>query len=472
MAKLFGTDGARGVANTGLTCQTAFRLGQAAVDILGNTLVVGRDTRISGDMLFCSLAAGVMSRGGIVYDAGIIPTPGVAFLCRELHAAGGVVISASHNPPEYNGIKFFDGQGFKLDEATEERFEAAVERAEQHAVAGVEAQADGGVQAAVDQVEALTCETAKMPTGGEVGVVVPVEDACRRYVDHAVRIVREAGLSFDGLVVALDAGHGAASLTSREALEQLGATVHVINEDFTGTDINVECGSTYLEPLKRLVAEVCADVGMAHDGDADRVMFVDELGQEIDGDVVEAVCAVDLKAQGLLPGNTVVSTVMCNLGFTKAMERSGIAVEQTQVGDKYVLARMREGGFALGGEQSGHMIFLEHNSTGDGLVTACMFLSAVLRKGGTVSEAASVMRRFPQQLINVRVTDKHAVAGNGAVAAQIAREDAELAGSGRILVRPSGTEPLVRVMVEAPTDEQAYDVARRIADVVERELGA
>ena len=446
MAKLFGTDGARGVANTELTCDIAFKLGQAAVEFLGKTIVVGKDTRLSGDMLEAALNAGIMSRGGTVLAAGIIPTPGIAFLTRELHADGGVVISASHNPPEYNGIKFFDSEGFKLPDDVEASLEAFVET--------------GGTS--VDQ----------LPAGDEVGVVVPVENACGLYIDHAVSLVRNEGMSFEGIKVALDTGHGAASLTTAHALEQLGAEVVVINDDFTGTDINVQCGSTHLEPLKNLMAATKANIGIAHDGDADRVMFVDELGNEIDGDVVEAVCALDLKKRGQLPGNTVVSTVMCNLGFTKAMQDADIEVIQTQVGDRYVLQQLREGGFVLGGEQSGHMIFLEHNSTGDGLITACQFLSACLRKGGTVSEVASVMQRFPQELINVKVTDKHAVNDNEAVQSAIKAQEEKMGDTGRILVRPSGTEPLVRVMVEAPTHEDAHEVAQAIADVIEAELGA
>lgn len=445
MAKLFGTDGARGVANTELTCDVAFKLGQAAVEFLGRTIVVGKDTRLSGDMLEAALNAGIMSRGGTVLAAGIIPTPGVAFLVRELCADGGIVISASHNPPEYNGIKFFDGQGFKLPDAVEESIEAFIEK--------------GG------------SSSHDLPRGDEVGVVVAVENACELYIDHAVEIVREEGISFEGMKIALDTGHGAASFTTQRALEELGAEVIAINDDFTGTDINVKCGSTHLEPLKNLVAATGASIGIAHDGDADRVMFVDENGGEIDGDVVEAVCALDLKDRGMLPSNTVVSTVMCNLGFVRCMEKAGIDVIQTQVGDRYVLGQLRAGGYALGGEQSGHMIFLRHNSTGDGLVTACQFLSACVRHGRPVSETASVMKRFPQELINVQVRDKAAALENDVIAAAIRKSEEELGSSGRILVRPSGTEPLVRVMVEAATHEEAHRVASAIAAVVEKEQG-
>ncbi len=446
MTKLFGTDGARGVANTELTCDIAFKLGQAAVEFLGKTIVVGKDTRLSGDMLECALNAGIMSRGGTVLSAGIIPTPGVAFLTRELHSDGGVVISASHNPPEYNGIKFFDGRGFKLLDETEEALEEFVQK--------------GGTP--VDQ----------LPSGDEVGVVIPVENACDLYINHAVSLVRDEGITFDGLKVALDVGHGAASLTTARALEELGADVVAINDDFTGTDINVNCGSTHLGALRELMQASGAAVGIAHDGDADRVMFVDELGNEIDGDVVEAVCALDLKQRDKLPGNTVVSTVMCNLGFIKAMHDAGIEVIQTKVGDRYVLEQLREGGFVLGGEQSGHIIFLEHNSTGDGLITACQFLCACFRTGKQkVSEVAGIMQRFPQELINVTVSDKHTVETNDTIAQAIKQGEESLGDSGRVLVRPSGTEPLVRVMVEAPTLDQAHQIAQDIADVVEAELG-
>ncbi len=445
MTVLFGTDGVRGVANTELTCDMAYKLGQAAVRFLGKTIVVGKDTRLSGDMLGSALNAGIMSMGGMVLDAGIIPTPGVAFLVRELHGDGGIVISASHNPPEYNGIKFFDSQGFKLTENAEEEVEKYV--------------LDRGAR------------SDDLPSGDEVGVVLPVEDACDLYVQHAISSLQDKTLDFSKLIIALDTGHGASSLTTAEALVQLGATVHVINDDFNGIDINVQCGSTHLEPVRQLVAEKGAHIGIAHDGDADRVMFVDELGDEIDGDVVETVCALDLQKRGLLRDDTVVSTVMCNLGFTKAMDAAGITVIQTQVGDKYVLNEMRKRNASIGGEQSGHMIFLDHNSTGDGLITALQFLAACLRNDQPVSATASLMQRFPQELINVRVSDKQAALESAVVAEAIADAETRLAGSGRVLVRPSGTEPLVRVMVEAATPEEALSYARQIADVIERELG-
>ncbi len=444
MARLFGTDGVRGIANTELTCDLAFKLGQAAVAFQGKTILIGKDTRLSGDMLESSVAAGVMSMGGTALLAGIIPTPAIALLVRELHCDGGVVISASHNPPEYNGIKLFDAQGFKLPDAVEDDIEAFVVR--------------GGAAAE------------ELPAGDAVGVSLPVEDACELYIAHAVSTVTRDGIDLAGLKVALDVGHGASCMTSAEALRRLGADVVVVNEDFDGTDINVQCGSTHLGPVRDLVAEIGADVGIAHDGDADRVMLVDAQGNEIDGDVVETVCAIDLKQRGLLPGNTAVSTVMCNLGLTHALRDAGIELVQTKVGDRYVLEAMRAGGFVVGGEQSGHMIFLEHNSTGDGLVTALQFLAACKRAGKSVEEAASVMTRFPQTLINVKVQDKHAVDDNDAVRAAVRAAEDALGDSGRVLLRPSGTEPVVRVMVEAASAEDAERHAAAIAAVVEREV--
>lgn len=455
MARLFGTDGVRGVANVDLTCELAYRLGQASVAFMGKTIVLGKDTRKSGDMLEAAVVAGITSAGGDALLAGVIPTPAVALLTRELHADGGIVISASHNPPEYNGIKFFDAQGFKLPDAVEDEIEQFI--------------AEGGLEGAVERV-LKQGEEASMPAGALVGVAVEVEDACEMYIDHVVNSIQAQGVDFSGLHVALDTGHGASSLTSAEALRRLGAEVTVINDDFDGNDINVECGSTHLGPLSELMVESGADVGIAHDGDADRVMMLAVDGTEIDGDMMEAVLAVDLKNRGCLPGNVAVSTVMTNLGFVHAMREAGIEVLQTKVGDRYVLEAMREGGYVLGGEQSGHMILLEHNSTGDGLMTACQFLAAVRRSEKPVEEAIKVMTRFPQTLINVRVKDKHALDGNEAIWGAVRSAEEVMGDSGRVLVRTSGTEPLVRVMVEAETQEVADAHARAIADVVEAQL--
>ena len=444
MGKLFGTDGARGVANTELTNEVAYRLGQAAVHFLGGTIAVGKDTRLSGDMLEASLNAGIMSAGGTVMQLGVIPTPGVALLTRKLGAAGGVVISASHNPPEYNGIKFFDDQGYKLPEQLEADIENLV--------------LDGGAPAE------------QLPAGDAVGTIVPIDTGLETYIEHAVESVRSQGVDLAGWKIALDTGHGASSLTSAEALRRLGAEVEVINDDFDGTDINVECGSTHLGPVRELVARIGADVGIAHDGDADRVLFVDADGNEIDGDMVEAACALDMKQRDALPNDTVVSTVMCNLGFVKAMEAAGIHVEQTAVGDRWVLQSMLDNGYAIGGEQSGHTIFLDYNSTGDGLLTACQFLATCVRQGKTPAQAAAVMTRFPQELINVKVASKEGWEENAAIREAVQAAEAELAENGRVLVRASGTEPLIRVMVEAASAEDAARHAQAIADVVAASL--
>ncbi len=444
MAKLFGTDGARGVANRELTSEIAFRLGQAAVKFLGRTIVVGKDTRLSGDMLEASLVAGVMSMGGCALAAGIIPTPAIALLTRTNHADAGVVISASHNPPEYNGIKFFDKDGFKLPVSLEEQIESYV-------LAGGE-------------------PAENLPNGDAVGHAISLKDAAETYIQHAVDVVRGQGIDFTGWKIALDTAHGASSVSSAEAFRRLGAEVIVINDDWDGTDINVECGSTNLAALKELVAKSQATIGIAHDGDADRVMIVDSCGDELDGDVVETVCAIDMKQRGVLPHNTVVSTVMCNLGFRQAMDAAGIEVERTSVGDRHVLERMREGGYAIGGEQSGHMIFLDYNSTGDGLLTACLFICACIRNGWTPEEAAGMMTRCPQVLINVKVSDKHALEWNREIAEAVRKEEEAMGITGQILVRASGTEPLVRVMVEASDEARAQEVAQRLANIVKEEL--
>ena len=446
MARLFGTDGVRGVANTQLTCDMAYRLGQAAVVFAGKTIVVGKDTRLSGDMLESALAAGIMSMGGTALLAGILPTPAVALLVRELCCDGGVVISASHNPPEYNGIKLFDAEGYKLPDAVEDEIEAFI--------------AAGGAEGSLPE---------RMPAGDAVGLALPVEEASEIYITHAVSTVADEGLDLAGLKVALDVAHGASCVSSAEALRRLGAEVSVINDDFDGTDINVGCGSTHLEPVRALVEETGADVGIAHDGDADRVMMVDAAGDVIDGDVVEAVCAIDLKKRGKLAGNTAVSTVMCNMGLVEALRNADIELVQTKVGDRYVLGAMREGGYVLGGEQSGHTIFLEYNSTGDGLVTALQFLAACKRGGMSVQEAAHMMRHFPQSLVNVRSADKHAACEDPAVLAAVREAEEELGDSGRVLLRPSGTEPLVRVMVEAADAAEAERLAQAIAAKVPAE---
>ena len=440
MARLFGTDGVRGVAGTELTRELAVALGRAAVRKLGPNVLIGRDTRISGPMLEQALVDGICMEGGQPVLAGVVPTPAVALLARQDDFDCGIVISASHNPPEYNGIKFFSSEGFKLPDAIEDEMQLIVEE-----LLGKELEVE---------------PHAKI-----------MEDAAERYVAHAVNVLKQQGLSLAGISIALDCGHGAACITTPMALKQLGATVHAINTDPDGSIINVECGSTHLGPVMELLAQTGADVALAHDGDADRLLAVAPGGIECDGDFIISICALDMKQRNALPVNTVVGTVMANLGFIQAMEREGINVVSTKVGDRYVLESMRELGAGIGGEQSGHIIFLEHNTTGDGLMTALALLAVMARTGKPLLELMQVMRKLPQQLVNVRVSDKSLYAGNAAIAVAQKHVEEALEGAGRLLVRPSGTEPLIRVMVEAQTQEEADALANELANVVNEEIG-
>ena len=437
---LFGTDGVRGVANADLNCELAFRLGMGAVRHLGPRLAIGRDTRRSGTMLESALVAGIMAAGGTPLCAGVIPTPAVALLTRVHGADGGVVISASHNPPEYNGIKFFGPDGMKATDEVEDALAAYVR-------GGWEGQA--------------------FEPGLGVGKLEKLKDARETYINHAMSGV---DVRLNGLRVVVDCAHGASCRTTPAALERLGAEVFAFNTDFDGMDINVGCGSTHLEALKRMVAEVGADLGVAHDGDADRVLFVDASGNEVDGDRVLAICATDMAARGALARGEVVSTVMCNLGLVRAMGKAGIEVVQTAVGDRFVLQRMVADGAVIGGEQSGHIIFLEHNTTGDGLVTALQLMAVMKRTGKSLAELSRVMTRYPQALVNVRTPRKAEHASDPGVQEAVAREAGLLGDDGRVLVRASGTEPLVRVMVEAATEELAGACAERIAAVIRAEL--
>ncbi len=443
MTRLFGTDGVRGVANAELTPELAFSLGEAAGHFLGQggrgSIVVGRDTRRSGDMLEAALVAGICSGGADALLADVIPTPAVAFLTTELGADGGVVISASHNPAEYNGIKFFDREGYKLPDEVEDEIESFV---------GDE-------------------RDWERPVGGAVGQVVRLGDAVERYVEHASGVA-EGGLS--GLKVAADCGHGAASETTPLALRGLGAEVVEINCEWDGMDINRECGSTHVDVVSSLVLDSGADIGIAHDGDADRVIAVDDLGETVDGDMMMAICAVDLHERGSLAEDTVVCTVMSNMGFEVAMRELGINVIRTKVGDRYVLDGMRLAGASLGGEQSGHIIFGEHSTTGDGLVTALSVLDTMRRTGKPLSELKTVMRRYPQFLENVPVADTARFGTSVAITDGVHAAEQELGDRGRVLVRPSGTEPLVRVMVEAEDEATAREVAQRLSAVVRDEL--
>lgn len=443
MSRLFGTDGVRGVANSELTPELVFRLGEAAGHFLAQEgkgrIVVGRDTRRSGHMLEAALVSGITSSGADAFLLGVIPTPAVAHLVRELEADGGVVISASHNPPEYNGIKFFSRNGFKLPDDLEDEIESFC----------------------------AACRDWERPVGEGVGHCIYPADPLEAYVAHACSTVPD-GLS--GMRIALDCGHGAAYAASPLAFERLGAEVVSINCDYNGMDINVGCGSTHLGQLKELVARGGFDLGIAHDGDADRMLAVDEKGNEVDGDQIMAICAAEMSQAGTLAGNTVVSTVMANLGFEVSMRERGINVVKTKVGDRYVLEQMQAMDANLGGEQSGHIIFLEHNTTGDGLVTALQLARVVRTSGKPLSQLTNVMTRYPQVLRNVHVADKMRLSTSKAIESAIQAAEAELGDTGRVLVRASGTEPLVRVMAEAADEVQAEKIVATLSEIVSSEL--
>lgn len=440
MGRLFGTDGVRGVVGDSLTRELARSIGAAAATTLvrhgqGRPLfIVGRDTRASGEMLEAAIAEGVSSAGGNVLLAGVVPTPTVAFLANEMDAAG-VVISASHNPADYNGIKLFASSGYKLPDSLEDEIEVLVKRGN-----------DGSK---------------------ENGTVEPLPDARERYLHH----LTDPGDRLDGLKLVVDCANGAASDLAAEAYRRLGANVRVINDDPNGKNINDGCGALHPEVVAAEVVRTLADAGVAHDGDADRALFSDADGAVVDGDQVLTACARDLKDAGLLTANTVVSTVMANIGFRRAMADADIRVQTAKVGDRYVLEEMLKIGAVLGGEQSGHIIFADRATTGDGILTAIRFLSASVRTGVPVSGLAGLMRRYPQVLLNVEVADRDALAEAVEVWEAVGAAERELGDSGRVLVRASGTEPLVRVMVEAETEETAAGHASAIAQQVSTSLG-
>jgi phosphoglucosamine mutase len=443
----FGTDGVRGVANAELTPELAVALGRAAVRAIGgDRWLVGRDTRRSGPLLAAAVGAGLASEGATVIDIGVLPTPGVAHLSRE-DGVGAAMISASHNPFGDNGIKFFAPGGRKLDDATEDALEAELARLEQEGVPG----------------------SAERPVGGAVGIVDRDPAAVQRYARH-LQATGTDGRRLTGLKVVLDCSNGAASSVAPHVLTALGAEVTVIHAEPDGSNINEGCGSNHPESLQRLVTARRADVGLALDGDADRLVAVDAEGTVVDGDHIIAICAIDRKERGLLAGDTVVVTVMTNLGFHHAMRGAGIEVVTTDVGDRAVAEAMEAGGFALGGEQSGHVIFSDLASTGDGTLTALQLLDVVVRTGRPLADLARAMTRLPQVLRNTKVPRKDPTIVDR-LAQDIAMAELELAGEGRVLVRPSGTEPLIRVMVEAPTAEQASATADRLVGAVERVAG-
>ena len=443
MPTLFGTDGVRGVANRELTPDLALALGRAAgFSLPGDEkhVVVGRDTRVSGDMLQAALTAGLMSAGVDVRLAGIIPTPAVAWLTGADGARAGAVISASHNPVPDNGIKFFSEDGFKLPQDLEEEIE--------------------------NEMQEFSNE---LPQGAEIGSSATVENAGDRYIEHLLSTLEHR---LEGLTVVLDCAFGAAYEVAPRAFERAGATVIAINDEPDGTRINVSCGSTSLEGVARRVLDERADIGLAFDGDADRVLAIDERGAVVDGDRILAISAVALKSKGALPNNVIVATVMSNLGFRRALEELGIEIVTAPVGDKFVVDAMISTGAALGGEQSGHVIFGKHATTGDGVLTGLQLASALSSAEAPFSKLAHLFEPYPQVLINVPVKGKERLESATGLWDEIAAAERELGAEGRVLVRPSGTEPVVRVMVEAAGESEARRVADRLVTSVERHLGA
>ncbi|KQQ90505.1 MULTISPECIES: phosphoglucosamine mutase [Micrococcaceae] len=446
MSRLFGTDGVRGLANGLLTAELALQLAQAAAVVLGHDrnsngsrprAVVARDPRASGEFIAAAVEAGLSSSGIDVYDAGVLPTPAAAYLVADLEADFGVMISASHNPAPDNGIKFFARGGQKLPDDVE------------------------------DAIEAQMHNEAVRPIGPDVGRIQRFSDAEDRYVVHLLSTLPHR---LEGLTVVLDCAHGAASGCSPQVFKDAGADVIVIGADPDGLNINDGVGSTHLGPLKEAVLQYGADLGIAHDGDADRCLAVDHEGNEVDGDQIMAILAVALKKAGKLNDDVLVATVMSNLGLKIALRNAGISIRETAVGDRYVLENMREGGFNLGGEQSGHVIFSDHATTGDGLLTGLQLAAQVALTGTSLKDLAAVMTKLPQVLINVKGVDRTKVNSNDVLAQAVKAAEAALGETGRVLLRPSGTEPVVRVMVEAADEETAQSIAEHLAQVVRTEL--
>ena len=446
MARLFGTDGVRGLANVDITAELALRLSVAAAHVLGAQAraagrrpkaVVGRDPRASGEFLSAAVVAGLASAGVDVHNVGVLPTPAVAFLTADMDAHFGVMLSASHNPMPDNGIKFFAAGGHKLPDAVEDEIAAGL---------------DGDWE---------------RPTGAQVGRVHENRAGQARYVAHLLEAVPNG---LDGLKVVIDAAHGAASAVSPEVFRLAGAEVVEIGAEPDGLNINDGYGSTHLDHLKAAVVAKGADLGIGHDGDADRCLAVDATGAEVDGDQIMAILAVALKSRGALAKDTLVATVMSNLGLLQAMEREGITVRQTAVGDRYVLEDMRAGSYSLGGEQSGHVIMLDHGTTGDGVLTGLMVAARMVETGSTLAELAGVMQRLPQVLVNVKGVDKSRVESDEELQAAVKAHNEALGGSGRVLLRKSGTEPVVRVMVEAADHDLAQSVADDLVSVVKARL--
>lgn len=447
MGKYFGTDGVRGVANSELTPELAFKLGRCGGYVLTQhsegkpKVLIGRDTRISGIMLEAALTAGLLSIGAEVMRLGVISTPGVAYLTKAMGADAGIMISASHNPVQDNGIKFFGSDGYKLSDVQEEEIEKLLDMEE---------------------------DTLPRPIGGDLGVLNDYLEGGQKYIQYLKQTVDE---DFSGLHIALDCANGATSSLATYLFADLEADLSTIGASPNGLNINDGVGSTHPEALAQFVVEKGADIGLAFDGDGDRLIAVDENGEIVDGDQILYICGKFLNQQGRLKHQTIVSTVMSNLGFYKALEREGLQSIATQVGDRYVVEEMKKNGYNLGGEQSGHIIFLDYNTTGDGMLTALQLVNVMKQTKKPLSELAKEVEKYPQKLVNVRVEDKHRVMENEKVKEVIEEVEREMDGNGRILVRPSGTEPLVRIMAEAPTDEACEAYVSRIAEVVEREMG-
>ncbi len=445
MSRLFGTDGVRGVANKELTPLLAMQLGQAGASVLTKetshkpTIMVGCDTRISGDMLANALMAGVCSVGANAVYVGVVPTPAVAYLTRKNHMDAGVVISASHNPVEFNGIKFFDANGYKLPDAMEDEIEAIIKS---------------------------DMKDLAFPTGTEIGSITYRTDAREDYVKHATEAIP---VDLHGMKIVADCAEGASYYTSVEALKLLGADVVAIHNNPDGTNINAGCGSTHMEELMERVKAEKADVGLAFDGDADRLLAVDEKGNKVDGDQIMGIVGNYLKEKKKLKKDTIVATVMSNLGFFLMGEKQGIHMEQTKVGDRYVLERMRQIGANLGGEQSGHVIFLDENTTGDGLLSALHLLQVLVDTKKPLSELATIMEVLPQALVNAKVPNdkKNSYMENPQIADAIDALTKKFAGEGRVLIRPSGTEPLVRVMIEGRDQNRIQEEAEKLAALIE-----
>jgi len=446
MGKYFGTDGVRGVANRELTPELAYKIGRCGGYVLTNTahkpkVVIGLDTRISGPMLEAALIAGLLSIGASVVRLGVVSTPAVAYITKELNADAGVMISASHNPVQDNGIKFFGGDGFKLSDETELEIEALID-------------------AATDELP--------RPEGGEIGTVTTDETAKQRYLDYLKTTING---KFNGFKIVLDCANGAAYELAPSVFRELGAEIVTVGAQPDGLNINAGVGSTHPEYLREQVLAHKAALGLSFDGDADRLIAIDERGEEVDGDFILCIIGDAMKRAGKLKGDTVVTTVMANIGFFKGAEKLGLKTAQTAVGDRYVMEEMRRGNYNLGGEQSGHVIFLDHITTGDGILTALQLVDTLVASGKKLSELKGLMRKYPQKLVNVRVADKSLYNGNAAIADAVKQVEIELGDNGRVLVRPSGTESLIRVMAEGPDKEQVEAYVEQIANVVKRELG-